>query len=272
MTQVAFWRDPTVPYLVDARDTHLASDPFRLHTHDSCMVSCIEAGSTLVQLRDRALTVQAGAVVIILPGEPHACNPQPQEAIAYKSLFLHPDWLGSLGVRQRACVIEDAALKDIFISTYSMLREPGDRLAKDEAYYDLVAALEAAMESAPATAAPPSATPLPQSLDAVQRYLVAHMTRMVTLDELAHLAGLGPHQVLRRFRSHVGLSPHAWQMQRRVEQAKTLLAQGMSVVDVALETGFADQSHFHRVFKRHVGATPGQYQGVADGNRNIVQS
>jgi AraC-like DNA-binding protein len=42
--------------------------------------------------------------------------------------------------------------------------------------------------------------------------------------------------------------------------AKRLLAQGRSIIDTALETGFSDQSHFTRVFREHTGATPNQYQ------------
>jgi AraC-like DNA-binding protein len=57
----------------------------------------------------------------------------------------------------------------------------------------------------------------------------------------------------------VGLSPHNFQTQIRLKQAKAKLLQGQSIIDVALETGFVDQSHFTRFFKRMIGVTPGEY-------------
>jgi AraC-like DNA-binding protein len=64
---------------------------------------------------------------------------------------------------------------------------------------------------------------------------------------------------MRTFRRDVGLSPHAYLTQIRVEAAKKLLSEGASIVDVASDIGFTDQSHFTRHFKRITGVTPGQY-------------
>jgi AraC-like DNA-binding protein len=55
------------------------------------------------------------------------------------------------------------------------------------------------------------------------------------------------------------LPPHAFQLQLRVDRAKTLLARGLDIAAVAQRTGFADQSHFTRVFRRSVGVTPGRF-------------
>jgi AraC-like DNA-binding protein len=59
------------------------------------------------------------------------------------------------------------------------------------------------------------------------------------------------------------MTPHAWQLDRRIERARALLEQGMSLADAALQLGFADQSHFQRAFKQRVAATPGEYRQVA---------
>ena len=64
---------------------------------------------------------------------------------------------------------------------------------------------------------------------------------------------------MRVFRKVLGLPPHAYLVQVRITQAKKLLASGMAIAEVAAETGFSDQSHLHRHFKRIVGVTPGQY-------------
>lgn len=95
-------------------------------------------------------------------------------------------------------------------------------------------------------------------LDRARDYLQDNLFRDVTLTELASVADLSKFHFLRQFQREYGLPPHAFQLQQRVFRSKMLL-RSLSTVDAAAECGFADQSHFHRVFQSHVGATPGCY-------------
>ena len=80
----------------------------------------------------------------------------------------------------------------------------------------------------------------------------------IALKELARECGLSASHFARAFRHSTGLSPHQWLLERRIEKAKELLKQGdMPLSDVALTSGFADQSHFTRVFGSRVGVPPG---------------
>ncbi len=64
---------------------------------------------------------------------------------------------------------------------------------------------------------------------------------------------------LRVFCKQVGLPPHAYLVQTRVARAKVLLSMRLPIAQVAADTGFTDQSHLNRHFKRIVGVTPRQY-------------
>jgi AraC-like DNA-binding protein len=78
------------------------------------------------------------------------------------------------------------------------------------------------------------------------------------LSDLAHECGLSLTSFSRAFRKSVGVPPHRWVIQQRIELAKTLLRDDpMSLAEVALECGFSDQSHFTRFFTARVGASPG---------------
>ena len=85
-----------------------------------------------------------------------------------------------------------------------------------------------------------------------------------TLQSLGEAVGLAPLRLLRAFRSALGLTPHDFQTQLRVNWAKRKLrfegSMTGSITDVALEVGFCDQSHLNRHFKRLVGVTLGQYR------------
>jgi AraC-like DNA-binding protein len=84
----------------------------------------------------------------------------------------------------------------------------------------------------------------------------------LTLQYLSTVAGLTPSHLVRVFNHHYGMTPHAYLLNQRIRHARALLVQGHPLVEVALATGFSDQAHFQRQFKRLVAATPGQYQSL----------
>jgi AraC-like DNA-binding protein len=95
--------------------------------------------------------------------------------------------------------------------------------------------------------------------------LLANLDDRVALAELARECRLSVGQFSRAFRRSVGVSPHRWLLNRRVELAKDLLRdRDSSLSEVALRCGFADQSHFTRIFTRRMGVSPGAWRrGVA---------
>jgi len=101
--------------------------------------------------------------------------------------------------------------------------------------------------------------PCEQALQLVRQYIHDHLADNISLDYLAKLTSLSPFYLVRQFQQRFGLPPHAYQIQRRLQKSKTLLKQGCLVINVALELGFHDQSHFHRHFKRAMGVSPTSY-------------
>ena len=106
-----------------------------------------------------------------------------------------------------------------------------------------------------------------RSIKLVRDYLKSHYAENVSLAQLTSIANLSPFYLLRVFHNQVGFPPHEYQTQVRIAHARKLLLEGKSISQAALETGFCDQSHLSRNFKRIVGSTPGQYLSQS----NIVQ-
>jgi len=110
------------------------------------------------------------------------------------------------------------------------------------------------------------APPTPHQASLAQAQLqpvLAHVQQAelnVPLSDLAQMTGLSRYQVIRLFRTATGLTPHAYQLNQRINQARIGLRQGEPLADLAYRLGFADQGHFQRVFKAHVGVTPGCYR------------
>lgn len=98
-------------------------------------------------------------------------------------------------------------------------------------------------------------------------FLNEYWNRNVSLDELAGESAMSVYELCRRFSSVYGLSPHRYQLVLRLEKAKAKLLRGASISDVAIDTGFADQSHLGRHFKSMFGITPGAVLKQAPGRR-----
>jgi AraC-like DNA-binding protein len=92
-----------------------------------------------------------------------------------------------------------------------------------------------------------------------REFLHAHWNAPVRLAALAAACERSRYHLVRTFRDHTGLPPHTYQRHLRLARARRLLAAGRPVSGVALETGFADQSHFTLHFRRLYGVTPAAY-------------
>ncbi|WP_281649034.1 AraC family transcriptional regulator [Parendozoicomonas sp. Alg238-R29] len=90
-------------------------------------------------------------------------------------------------------------------------------------------------------------------------YIADHYCQNISLTELSRLVGLNASYLTRLFRKHMGMPPHSWQIQVRIHRAKELIRQGLPLVEVAAITGFSDQSHLTRHFRKSLGITPGVY-------------
>ncbi len=101
----------------------------------------------------------------------------------------------------------------------------------------------------------------PRWLRAAEELLRARLADRIGLGELAETVGVHPTYLARAFRAHYGLSVGEYGRRLRLAWAAAELARGdKPLAEVAASAGFADQSHFTRVFKHHVGVTPARYR------------
>ncbi len=100
-----------------------------------------------------------------------------------------------------------------------------------------------------------------KQLSRVADFILAHLNQDLSLSMLAQQAGFSPYHFARLFRQTTGESPHQFVLRQRIERAKYLLKEAdLPLVHIALESGFANQSHLNRAFKRHLGFTPAAYR------------
>lgn len=97
----------------------------------------------------------------------------------------------------------------------------------------------------------------PRQLRIVLEYIQAHLDENLSLESIAQVAGMSRYHFIRRFKQTMNESPYQYLIRQRIEQAKQLLkVSQLPISDIAVNCGFANQSHFTKHFKQRVGITP----------------
>ena len=252
-----FWRDPVLPHIVTRRACHSRAC-YKAHSHPTFSIGAVDAGgSVFTGSGDAAVRLAPGSLVLVPAGCVHACNPLPDMAWSYQMLHLDAQWLQQHAPAldgDTARVLECAVLYAQFCAMNALLFSSSSAQEKDAA---LLAFLGACAGTA-ADALPSARKQVPQQLAPVLAALEAQP--LANLQQLAQVAGLSRYQLIRAFRAATGMTPHAYQLNAHINRARSRLQAGTDLARLAHELGFADQSHFQRVFKAHAGITPGRYR------------
>jgi AraC-like DNA-binding protein len=260
---------------VELLRAHRQTQTFARHTHEGYAVGVIEGGALGFFYRGENVTAPAGHVNLCVPGEVHTGQPATPAGWSYRMFYLGAPVLQQVaadladGPRELPFfgpgVVDDAPLARRLREVHLRLEEPSTPLLEQQT---LVLGVLAQLVRRHADAPPPLARTgrEPHAVGMIKRYLEDRYADEVSLEQLSRLTQLSRYHLVRVFREAVGVPPYAYLRQVRVGRAKELLALGRSVAEVALETGFTDQSHLHRWFKRLWGVTPGGYRNsVQDG-------
>jgi AraC-like DNA-binding protein len=282
-TEVArYWQHAAVEG-VDLLRARYVTHRYGRHAHETYTFGLIEAGVEEFDYGSSVLRAGPGAVALLNPDVVHTGHAGTPAGWTYRVLYpqvsVVTEVAAELGWRKGTPRFAETVLYDE--GTAALLRsahraaEHGDRLASStlltsalagllRAHATVGAAARAAGPTGGATAAdavrlagPPR---VPAAVGLVRDVLAERLTEPPSLAELATLTGLSQFSLLRAFRSATGLPPHAYLNQLRVRRARLLLDDGLPPADVAAATGFADQAHLTRHFKRVVGVPPAAYQ------------
>lgn len=163
-------------------------------------------------------------------------------------------------------VLVDATIHDLVASAVATLDRPdrGALVFRDQ----IARALAAHLLGLPVESAvvdPVRGGLAPWQLRRAQERIRAELGDAPRLQEIAAECGLSVSHFARAFRQSVGASPHAWLVRQRIARAKTLMrTRGPSLAEIALACGFADQSHFTRVFAREERMSPGRWRRMVE--------
>lgn len=260
----SFERHPALPHLELRRSTHSCAG-YQTHTHEEYAFGLIDSGTAIYSHGDFRTPVVPGMVVMMEPGLPHACNPDPHQSWSYRMLYVDAAWVQRLrhpnngnspqlmlARRYSADPAAAISLRRVFdaLQTPTCAKAVNACLVDFLTNYALSPATNQSITVADHTA-----------LARAKALITSCANDSVSLQHLAQISGLSPYHLIRRFKLAYGQTPHAFQIDQRLNTAKKLLKQGQPLSDVALQTGFADQAHFQRHFKKRHAITPRAYLG-----------
>jgi AraC-like DNA-binding protein len=269
------WRIPHFSDLELLHGTRL-THAFPRHTHERYAIGVIEQGALGYWYRGEHVVALPGQINLCVPGEAHTGQPVTGEGWSYRMFYFETAMLEQVASEIadrpqglpffRAGVLIDPLIAGQLRQVHRTLETRAATLLEQETdLRDMVAQL--IMRHAEDR---PLVARLGREPTAVQRlkeYIESHYADDLTLDQLLQLTNLSRFHLVRVFQATVGVPPHAYLRQVRIRHAKALLATGVSIAEVALATGFSDQSHLNRWFKRLCGFTPGQYRNSIQDNR-----
>ncbi|HEE6560118.1 TPA: AraC family transcriptional regulator [Acinetobacter baumannii] len=267
-----FWQDRRMPY-VETRRSSFGRTCYKSHSHPTFSIGAIDEGNSVFQSSfGIAQKISAGTLVIVPAHVEHSCNPMPNQAWSYQMLHLDLAWLNQLysefqeqGLdlhipQHKPLIIKDESLYEAFTEMNETLFDAQKLIFEKE--QSLLHCLIHLL--------------LPHFiLEEIQKpqYLykdflnlidvISSSEGFISLEELAQRVGLSRYAIIRLFKANVGLTPHAFQINLKINQAREQLKQGVPLAELAVNLGFSDQSHFHKAFKAHTGVTPRQFQLAA---------
>lgn len=269
---VRYWRDAARP--LEAMHARFVDHVYTRHSHDAYSFGITDAGAQGFRCRGAEHVSGAGMVMAFNPDEAHDGRSAADLGYHYRIVHLGPTLVrevladaadaadrrsGGLPLFVRP-VLTDPVLAGALARLHAALVGGASDLERDE----LLTAAVVAMADRGATRAPRVRTLAGRAQRQAARRAHALLTEagqeVVTAELLARTAGCSRFALYRAFRAEFGMPPSDYERQARLRRARALLAEGAAPADAAAATGFADQAHLGRWFKRAYGITPRVFQ------------
>ncbi|MCQ2011593.1 AraC family transcriptional regulator [Sporolactobacillus sp. STSJ-5] len=259
MTQVSYQVDQSL--LLELKKCTNTIHTSRTHFHNELSIGLIEQGCCQTIINQKSFALNAGTLLIIPAKSTHRCQPQDVGNWKFRMLYVHHAWFSKFTFDQfrDGRIYSDLPSSTFheFIDEFKRLEQNfSHRKVETHALDDLVNMMDFQENNAASTHLTQS---VPQDIQDMKHFIKKNCLKKLLLDELADHVGVDKYQLIRRFYRYMGLTPQKYLINLRINKAKKMLQNGLPIADVAVTSGFYDQSHFSKYFKAYTGVTPMHY-------------
>ncbi|MCA0143376.1 AraC family transcriptional regulator [Blastococcus sp. LR1] len=255
--EVRAWRPP-VPGLAEVFHARFTDHVYPPHTHDTWTLLLVDDGAVRYDLDRHAHRADPAAVTLLPPGVPHDGRSRYPGGFRKRVLYLDPDTLGAerVGAAVDRPAFADRLLRTRIDRLHAALAPHTETL---EAESRLAFVLDRLRQHLDRDVVDAPGIRDDALADRLRDLLDARLVEGVSLEHAAAEFGVHPTHLVRAFGRRHGLPPHRYLVGRRIDRARSLLLDGLPPAEVALATGFYDQAHLTRHFRRLLGTTPAAY-------------
>lgn len=218
----------------------------------------VSSGARTMTFGSDTITYKKNDIFIINPGQAHTCTTPDSTPHSYIVLTIDPSAVKSTGsILFCNMIARGDGIHTNFTGLVSVIESDAILLEKESLIHSF---LEMVLSLYSSETVPEKITATQRSaVNRARAYLESNLTDKISMGELAEATGLSRFHLNRIFRKVTGLSPYSYHLHVRIEHAKHMLTSGKPIVEAALDSGFSDQGHFSRYFKKIVGVTPGVF-------------
>lgn len=239
---------------------------FPNHFHEYYVIGFVEEGQRRLLCKNKDYTINPQDLVILNPFDSHTCMQINNEALDWRCINIKKEVIQKVteeiyGEKYlpsfSKTVLSDTEILILLKELHTMIvLGTGNSKTRKEKFYKIIKKL---YDEYNGQILEEEVIPA-EEIKYLCRYMKNNYRQKLTLDELSEITGQNKFTLLRNFNKVHGLTPYQYLETIRIEKARTYLEEGYTPAEVALNTGFSDQSHFTRFFKSFIGFTPKQYQ------------
>lgn len=233
----------------------------KAHFHNEVSIGLIERGSTKTEINGSTYDLHEKTFLIIPPDLPHKCNPYNYKNWNFRMLYIKTEWFKSAFNIQKEKVKFDYLKigENIFSDIIKLTDKIEGETINIENETKLVNHISLLINNLNLEEEISKKLSL-KKINEIKEYIDDNYLKNIMLDDLAETAKVSKYYLIRKFNGRYGLSPHQYITNLRINHAKNLLKNNMDFADIALDSGFYDQSHFSKCFKEYTGVTPMNYK------------
>lgn len=248
-------------------NAHYVDQHFSKHVHEGYAIGIITNGSQKFYNLGENHISDKGSLVVINADTVHTGEPISETGCSYRAIYPTPDFINGIlsdipSFRESAPYVNVPVIYNqemiYHLSTlFQYLDSDAPKLVIESLIYTFFIKMVVNFGH---KKLPSSEIDAKSNVERVRDYLIEFSNRNIALEELASVGRVNKFTLIKQFKQHWGLTPHQYQIQLRLHNAKKLLSKGEAPAEVAITCGFYDQSHFSSLFKRAMGTTPNQYR------------
>jgi AraC-like DNA-binding protein len=239
---------------------------FRRHIHKTYIIGMIVEGKRVVTHSKGSAKILEKEIFVLNPNQVHSCSSE-NSGHSYKILSVSPKAMRTIASyisgKQEKCPYfkkihyKSGVLSDKMIRLFEVIVESESQIQIESALSSFLTDLILRFSESP-----PLICAVGEQKASIKRvcdYIRHNFTENLSLKKLAEVACLSPFHFQREFKKRVGITPHEYLSDFKIDQSKKMLLNSEDIAAIATQLGFFDQSHFSRIFRKTVGISPGKY-------------